>query len=85
MLFTDGLFEARERLKTAKSSSRRREMSMIFKQCNSASDVTDRITQQLSVFTDHENSLTDDVSVIVLRRREGVSEQAETESGGEAA
>ncbi|MEN9810841.1 MAG: hypothetical protein RLZZ488_2408 [Pseudomonadota bacterium] len=85
MLFTDGLFEARERLKTEKSSSRRREMTMIFKQCNSASDVTDRITQQLSVFTDNENSLTDDVSVIVLRRRESPDEKSGQILGGAAA
>lgn len=85
MLFTDGLFEARERLKTAKSSSRRREMALIFKQCHSALDVTDLITRQLSVFTDHENSLTDDVSVIVLRRRKSADEPTGHISGDAAA
>jgi len=85
MLFTDGLFEARERLKTEKSSSRRRELTMIFKQCNCANDVTDLITKQLSVFTDQENSLTDDVSVIVLRRRESPDEKSGQILGGAAA
>ena len=78
MLFTDGLFEARERLKSAKSLSRRRELARLFIQCHSANDVADRITQELSVFTENENSLNDDVSVVILRRNESVKSESLT-------
>ncbi len=73
MLFTDGLFEARERLKSTKSLSRRRELARLFIQCDSAHDVADRISQELSVFTENENSLNDDVSVVILRRSDSAT------------
>lgn len=81
MLFTDGLFEARERLKSAKSMSRRREIARLFVQSHSANEVTDRITQELSVFTENGNALNDDVSVVILRRNESVKSESLTLSG----
>lgn len=75
MLFTDGLFEARERLKDAQTVSRRRSLTRLFKQSNSAGDVTERISTELSVFTENKNSLTDDVSVVILRRSESEEKQ----------
>ena len=76
MLFTDGLFEARERLKSSKCLSRRRELARLFIQCHSANDVADRITQELSVFTVNENSLDDDVSVVILRRSDSATPES---------
>ena len=84
MLFTDGLFEARERLKTAENISRRRALARLFVHCQSAGEVAERITRELSVFTENENSLTDDVSVVILRRSDS-SPTDHSELTGEAA
>lgn len=67
MLFTDGLLEAKERLKPSQHQSRRREMSNLFKNSQSPTQIVEMIRQEMALLTKNGNTLTDDVTLVVFR------------------
>jgi serine phosphatase RsbU (regulator of sigma subunit) len=67
MVYTDGYNEARERLKSAANSSRRRELTGLFKKSNSPEKFVEFVRSELDSLTVDGNTLTDDVTLVVFR------------------
>jgi serine phosphatase RsbU (regulator of sigma subunit) len=84
MVYTDGYNEARERLKPAEHSSRRRELIGLFKKSGSPEQFVETVRSELNSLTVDGNTLTDDITIVLFRWRQTEELQGLLPEGGAA-